>query len=1058
MSGRGLRGQSVLGLLVVLVALGGLLLAVGRADAMTATAPAAASATCASGMVPAGETGESTWSGLQSAVAGVPSNASGAFALQATITAGDSAGDQLAVPAGASVTIDLCGFALSITSPPVEDAAVAVPATSTFTVVDNSSGQNGMLTAVASSAASNPNAATGAGIGGDGDGTASGVVNLESGSVTATGGAASNYGGGAGIGSGGGGNSNAGGSGAITISTDGTVTATGGAGNAGGGAGIGGGGNDSYSDGGDLAGDVSITNATVSATGGSGNMYNNGGGAGIGGGGAGLEGSSGGTVTHAVVLIDATVTATGGSGDPGGDAGGAGAGIGGGGGGGGVGGESSPGGQLNADVDVTATQLQVSPGNSGHGTAYGIGQGAPGFYGTDNGSGSGSVQVTGSGLTVLSGNGTVPATVSAAVNVTGGELGVPSGQGAALSGAVSVGTDVEVAVEPDSTLTVSGSLVNDGAVGIFGTVTVTGSFTNNAIVDLAGTLTLGSGAENASSGQIFLEGGVLDGGPVSNDGSIASDGQGVAPTGTVNATIDNHSYDLGLNPGTGSVSPSSEEVYAATLGDADQILPTPTPPSGGTFDGWYTAVSGGTQVTPSSELSSTPGPEDIQLYALYGFSQAVSFTQPSSPVTVGQSAALSATGGASGQPVSFSVDAASSPTDACTVSESTSGQYSVSYEHAGSCVIDANEAAGQTGQDTYSAAPQVQQTVTVTQASQSITFTQPASPATAGSAATLNATGGASGQPVSFSVDPSSGTGVCTVANTDGGGSVSYLQAGSCVIDANQAGSSDYTAAPQVQQTVSVQAAPTPAPTATTPAPPTPAPTTTTTPAPPTPAPTTTTTPAPTTTTAPPAPSPPSARATVSAGPAGLTYVFSAAHSNANGAHISSYAWTLDGKQIGTGPRITHTFPQAGKPEAVVLTVHSSDGTSAQSTVHLTPRGARRTVRLTLHFIADHAALTTTDRDDLIKLRSIFAHASTVHIAGYSAAQSTRTSGVLLRLSHQRADMVLAFLRAGQNHTTPTVALTGYGASHFITTNTTAHGRAQNRRATLTITYLKPTI
>jgi hypothetical protein len=49
----------------------------------------------------------------------------------------------------------------------------------------------------------------------------------------------------------------------------------------------------------------------------------------------------------------------------------------------------------------------------------------------------------------------------------------------------------------------------------------------------------------------------------------------------------------------------------------------------------------------------------------------------------------------------------------------------------------------------------------------------------------------------------SGGTGVCSVSGADGT-TVSYLAAGSCVIDANQAGNANYEAAPQVPQTIAV--------------------------------------------------------------------------------------------------------------------------------------------------------------------------------------------------------------------------------------------------------------
>ena len=86
---------------------------------------------------------------------------------------------------------------------------------------------------------------------------------------------------------------------------------------------------------------------------------------------------------------------------------------------------------------------------------------------------------------------------------------------------------------------------------------------------------------------------------------------------------------------------------------------------------------------------------------------------------------------------------------------------------------------------------------------QSISFTPPAA-GTAGGSAALPAAGGGSGNPVVFSVDPSSGPGVCTVS----GATVTFTAAGSCVIDANQAGTGGYAAAPQVQRTITVSGAP----------------------------------------------------------------------------------------------------------------------------------------------------------------------------------------------------------------------------------------------------------
>jgi hypothetical protein len=57
---------------------------------------------------------------------------------------------------------------------------------------------------------------------------------------------------------------------------------------------------------------------------------------------------------------------------------------------------------------------------------------------------------------------------------------------------------------------------------------------------------------------------------------------------------------------------------------------------------------------------------------------------------------------------------------------------------------------------------------------------------------------------VVFSVGATSGTGVCSVD----GATVSYLAAGSCVIDANQDGNANYTAAQQVTGTITVNQGP----------------------------------------------------------------------------------------------------------------------------------------------------------------------------------------------------------------------------------------------------------
>jgi hypothetical protein len=174
--------------------------------------------------------------------------------------------------------------------------------------------------------------------------------------------------------------------------------------------------------------------------------------------------------------------------------------------------------------------------------------------------------------------------------------------------------------------------------------------------------------------------------------------------------------------------------------------------------------------------------------------QTITFTS-SPPATPAPTSTyqVAATGGGSGNPVTFSIDPGSA--QVCSVSGAT-----VTFNHAGTCVIDAHQA----GNASYRAAPQAQQTVTVTSGqltAQTITFTSSPPPnAAPEDTYTVTATGGGSGNAIYLSIDPASGQ-VCSVS----GATVTFNQAGTCVIDANQAGNVSYQAAPQVQQTAHVK-------------------------------------------------------------------------------------------------------------------------------------------------------------------------------------------------------------------------------------------------------------
>ena len=151
----------------------------------------------------------------------------------------------------------------------------------------------------------------------------------------------------------------------------------------------------------------------------------------------------------------------------------------------------------------------------------------------------------------------------------------------------------------------------------------------------------------------------------------------------------------------------------------------------------------------------------------------------------------------SGLTVTFTIDA--SATSVCSIS----GGSTVSFIGVGTCVIDANQA----GDPNYTAAPQVQQSFAVGQGAQTINFTStaPTDAVVGGPTYNVTATGGASGNSVTFAIDASAST-VCSIS---AGSTVSFgPNGGTCVINANQAGNATYNAAPQAQQSFQVKQPP----------------------------------------------------------------------------------------------------------------------------------------------------------------------------------------------------------------------------------------------------------
>jgi outer membrane protein OmpA-like peptidoglycan-associated protein len=213
--------------------------------------------------------------------------------------------------------------------------------------------------------------------------------------------------------------------------------------------------------------------------------------------------------------------------------------------------------------------------------------------------------------------------------------------------------------------------------------------------------------------------------------------------------------------------------------------------SGGivTFNGSGTCTLDTTQ---NGNAAYAAAPEVQQSFAVAKLSQTLSFSSnPTSPSLVNgtYTPVASAT---SSLTVAITVDSSSSAV--CSINAGL-----VTFNATGLCVLDANQA----GNLQYPAATQVTQAFNVV-ANQTVSFTStiPTSPVYGGVYdASASATSNLS---PAITVDGSSTAGACTV----NAGVVVFTGAGTCVLDANQAGNTNYAPATQAQQSVTIAAAP----------------------------------------------------------------------------------------------------------------------------------------------------------------------------------------------------------------------------------------------------------
>jgi len=294
-----------------------------------------------------------------------------------------------------------------------------------------------------------------------------------------------------------------------------------------------------------------------------------------------------------------------------------------------------------------------------------------------------------------------------------------------------------------------------------------------------------------------------------------------APVNT-SATVVDNAFGCGTAATLAIASTNTE--FVATAGTTCSTISAgfSTPVSASSYPATitFTATKPGTQtatLTVTDTSNGGAGTATVTGFALTT-PQTLTFTAPTTTTSTyspGKTIVLSVTNGGSNNPVAFTVDSAS--TGAGTISSTTvtgtTSSATLTVTQAGSIVIDANEAGGLAGGTYYDSAAQVQLTLTVAKASEAISFTPPASPVVYSSGLTVNlsAIGGGASTPVVFTVDASS-TGAGTVSATTVAGNTSsailtVTQAGTIVLDANQAADANYLASPQVQQVLVVNQA-----------------------------------------------------------------------------------------------------------------------------------------------------------------------------------------------------------------------------------------------------------
>jgi hypothetical protein len=424
---------------------------------------------------------------------------------------------------------------------------------------------------------------------------------------------------------------------------------------------------------------------------------------------------------------------------------------------------------------------------------------------TAGSAGSFTVTTTGSGPPALTESGALPSGVTFTDNGDGTATlaGTPAaGTGGSYPITIAADNGVGSPAMQSFTLTVdeapsitSGDSVTFAA-GSAGTFTVTTGGYPNASLSETGTLPSGVTFTDNGDGTATLAGTPAAGTGGSYPITITA-GNGVGPDATQSFTLTvNEAPSITSGSATTFTAGSAGTFTVTTDGYPNASLSeTGTLPSGVTF----TDNGDGTATLAGTPAAGTGGSYPITITASNGISpdatQSFTLTVDEAPSITSADSVTFAAGSAG----TFTVTTDGYPNASLSETGTLPSGVTFTDNGDGTATLAGTPAAGTaagsypisiTATNSVTSATQ-QFTLTVTPASQTIMFTS--SPPTApvvGQTYPVTATGGGSGNPVTFTIDSSSSS-VCMIS----GSTVTFTNPGSCLIDASQAGDSQYSSA-----------------------------------------------------------------------------------------------------------------------------------------------------------------------------------------------------------------------------------------------------------------------